>query len=499
MFKPRFYCLVLVAWVNLWLPKVTSRCDASEAFGIRIVDESNRRGVPLASLRTTNGMEYWSDNNGWIAFHEPGMMNQEVFFSFESPGYTVNADGFGFRGIKLRTVPGKTVDIPVRRTNLAERMYRITGQGLFRDSELLQQPYPLEIPQLNAGVVGSDSVQMVPYGDKLFWLWGDTNLVNYPLGNFHVTAAQSDPLPRLQIQNGIALQYFIDSQTQRVKKMMPASAPGAIWLWGLMHLEDDSRAGRLVAHYSRHIKPGEMVEHGIAAWNEENEIFEKQVAFSQSNTWQHPRGNAVRHKGSDGDFIYFVEPFATTRVPARWEDILKPDSYQSFAWDDTAQRYVWQSKLPPATQSEETTLIAKGRIAIRDAHFQILERESNQPVQMHRGSIEWNAFRKRWIMIACETNPKDSPSFLGEIWYAEAEKITGPWKSAIKIASHPKYSFYNPRHHVPFDQENGRIIYFEGTYTQMFSSNRSPTPRYEYNQILYRLDLSTLDQRATRP
>jgi hypothetical protein len=118
---------------------------------------------------------------------------------------------------------------------------------------------------------------------------------------------------------------------------------------------------------------------------------------------------------------------------------------------------------------------------------------------MHRGSIEWNAFRKRWIMIACETNPKDSPSFLGEIWYAEAEKITGPWKSAIKIASHPKYSFYNPRHHVPFDQENGRIIYFEGTYTQMFSSNRSPTPRYEYNQILYRLDLSTLDQRATRP
>ena len=38
--------------------------------------------------------------------------------------------------------------------------------------------------------------------------------------------------------------------------------------------------------------------------------------------------------------------------------------------------------------------------------------------------------------------------------------------------------------------ENGREIYFEGTYTATFSGNPTPTPRYEYNQLLYKLDLA---------
>jgi hypothetical protein len=57
--------------------------------------------------------------------------------------------------------------------------------------------------------------------------------------------------------------------------------------------------------------------------------------------------------------------------------------------------------------------------------------------------------------------------------------------------SHERYSFYNPKHHPYFDQEGGRVIYFEGTYSHTFSgSEETATPRYDYNQILYRLDLS---------
>jgi hypothetical protein len=44
--------------------------------------------------------------------------------------------------------------------------------------------------------------------------------------------------------------------------------------------------------------------------------------------------------------------------------------------------------------------------------------------------------------------------------------------------------------HPFFDQEGGRIIYFEGTYASTFSGNTNPTPRYDYNQIMYRLDLA---------
>src|SRR5262249_10300175 len=49
---------------------------------------------------------------------------------------------------------------------------------------------------------------------------------------------------------------------------------------------------------------------------------------------------------------------------------------------------------------------------------------------------------------------------------------------------------YNPKQHPYFDQEGGRFIYFEGTYSHTFSGNEHPTPRYDYNQIMYRLDLA---------
>ena len=81
-------------------------------------------------------------------------------------------------------------------------------------------------------------------------------------------------------------------------------------------------------------------------------------------------------------------------------------------------------------------------------------------------------------------------SRLGEVWYAEADQPEGPWRTAVKIVTHESYTFYNPVHRPFFDQDDGRLIYFEGTYTHTFSGNPNPTPRYDYNQIMYRLDLS---------
>lgn len=68
-----------------------------------------------------------------------------------------------------------------------------------------------------------------------------------------------------------------------------------------------------------------------------------------------------------------------------------------------------------------------------------------------------------------------------------AIRAVGP---AVKILSHDNYTFYNPRLHPEFTPEG----------SPRFSSkaptrNHSPTtwasakPRYDYNQILYRLDL----------
>lgn len=86
---------------------------------------------------------------------------------------------------------------------------------------------------------------------------------------------------------------------------------------------------------------------------------------------------------------------------------------------------------------------------------------------------------------------------LGEVWYAEADRPEGPWAAARQILSHDKYSFYNPKQHPQFTADGGRTIYFEGTYTRTFSGNDVPTPRYEYNQVMYRLDLT--DPRLALP
>ena len=110
-------------------------------------------------------------------------------------------------------------------------------------------------------------------------------------------------------------------------------------------------------------------------------------------------------------------------------------------------------------------------------------------VEAHGGSVAWNAYRQRWIMICVQAG---GSSYLGEVWYAEAEAPEGPWRTAKKIVTHDRYTFYNPTQHPFFDQQGGRMIYFEGTYTNQFTGTPEtpPTPRYEYNQIMYRLDLA---------
>jgi hypothetical protein len=109
---------------------------------------------------------------------------------------------------------------------------------------------------------------------------------------------------------------------------------------------------------------------------------------------------------------------------------------------------------------------------------------------MHTGSVYWNAYRRKYVLIAIEqTFDRDSPSMLGEVWYSEAKSPQGPFQKAVRILTHNKQSFYNPCQHPFFDEDKGRVIYFEGTYCNTFT-NSPATPRYNYNQIMYRLDLA---------
>ncbi|MBI4600551.1 MAG: hypothetical protein HY721_01185 [Planctomycetes bacterium] len=482
-------------------------------FAIQVVDDATGRGVPLVELETTGGVRLYTDSNGVAAFFEPGLMGTKVFFHVRSHGYEHAADGFGFRGRALEVVEGGRARLEVRRINIAERLYRVTGAGIYRDSVLAGLPVPTREPVLNAQVVGSDSVINAVYHGRIYWFWGDTNRPSYPLGNFHVPGAVSD-LPGkggLDPDQGIDLRYFTGPDGfARPTAQLPGDGP--TWLSGLVVLSDASGKERMLAHYVKvRGDPGgsfSTYERGLAEFRDSKESFEKVAAFPEEEPFPHG-AHPVLHETGGRRYVYYCEPYPLVRAPADPDALARQEDYEAFtplvegtrveegkldAGPDGRPRYAWKRRTGVVRPHDEARLAREGKLSPSDALLALRDAETGKPVLAHRGSVAWNAHRRRWAMVFCESM---GTSVLGEVWYAEADGLLGPWVYSRKVITHERYSFYNPKHHPMLDEDGGRRIYLEGTYTTSFSGNPEKTPRYDYNQVLYRLDLS--DPRLNLP
>lgn len=499
-------------WLVLMAVSLSCACSAASAgadpgrfFAIQVVDGATGRGVPLIELATTNQAAWWTDSAGWVAFDEPGLMDgQEVYFHVRGDGYEAAADGFGFRGARLHPVPGGEARIEVRRTNIVERLYRVTGAGIYRDSVLLGREVPLRQPVLSGRVMGQDSVQAIVFAGKVRWFWGDTGRPAYPLGNFATSGAVS-LLPAdggLAPDRGVDLEYFVDAAGFS-RAMVDDPREGLKWIDGLMVLEDPDGVERLVGRCERVRRLGEDLGRSLIVYDEARDVFVPLVDFPLETPLA-PKGRPFRHVADGVEYFYFPAPFPMARVPATWEAVLDPARYEGFtcleagaAWDadaprierDTDGRPVWGWKVGgvPLGPGEQKQLVEAGLLEPDQACIDIRDPDTGKFVHLWGGTVAWNACRERWLMIATEFG--GTPSTFGEVWLAEADRPEGPWRSARKIASHARHTFYNPVHHTFFDEEGGCVIYFEGTYSDMFSNGAAPTPRYAYNQILYRLDL----------
>ena len=485
--------------------------EAGKYFAIKVVDEQTGRGVPLVELKTTHGVRYYTDSAGLVAFYEPGLMGQEVFFHVKSHGYEYPKDGFGYAGVRLQVIEGGHAEIKIKRLNIAERLYRVTGGGIYRDSVLLGQPVPIEQPVLNGLVFGSDSVLNAVYQGKLFWIWGDTNWPRYPLGNFNATGATSR-LPGdggLDPPVGVNLTYLV-GENGFAKGMAPVPGEGPTWLDALVTLPDASGRERLLAAYAK-IRPGtsmECYERGFVEYNDEKQLFERIGQFDV-NAPVFPAGHPLRVKVGEQAYFYFARALPLVRVQAKrasYLDITQCESYTCLKEGTRAEepqidrdeqgkvRYAWRRDTPPLGCKEQNDVIKAGHLKPDEALVQAQDVDTGKAIVVHGGSVYWNEYRGRWIMIALEAW---GASMLGEVWYFEADTPVGPWVYGRKIVTHDTYSFYNPKQHPEFDQDGGRVIFFEGTYAETFSGNPTPTPRYDYNQIMYRLDLA--DARLVLP
>ena len=501
--------LLIVATMS-WLGIATSAAAADavatfiKPFAIQVVDEQTKRGVPLVELKTIPDQTYVTDSNGYVAIDDPSLMGQNVFFHVSSHGYEYPQDGFGYRGQVLQVEPGGEATILIKRVNIAERLYRITGAGIYRDSVKLGKQVPLEKPLINALVTGQDSVQTVVKGDRIYWFWGDTDRLRYPLGHFNTSGAVSLRPSRggLDPSQGINLEYFTDAAGFS-RPMFKRENGVLIWVHGVFRVHGRDGEPKILAHYSRRKSLEQQLSHGLAVLDEDRKRFEPIVQYDEDQQL-HARGHAFTFRDQDTDYICFADPYALIRVPATWEAVIDAAHSEAFTplttgsltidpkqLDRTVDgrlNYGWKKNTAPVDQLQHQQWIRLGVIDENENWLRTIDAATDRPIQLHRGSIQWNEFRQRWIMIANQTG--GSPSFLGEVWYAESRRPEGPFAEAVKIVTHNAYAFYNVSHHEFFDGQDGRLIYFEGTYSNSFSKSPIRTPWYDYNQIMYRLDLA---------
>jgi len=509
--------------------------DAAQAsstpyFRITVVDEETGRGIPLVRLATTNRAEYWTDSAGVVAFWEPEMMGTQVQLEASTYGYSMRRNMFGQQAVNFIPRAGESLVVKMHRDMIAQRLYRLTGADIYRDSRMLGDTTPETQDPSPMPVTGMDSVATAVYRGKMYWIWGDTAVSATNLGNFRATGATSAlPGPGgLDPEVGVYYTFFRNPDG-RVRGMINTDH-NLTWLGGMHVVRDGDGREHLFTHYAKIKPPLTAFENGLAKFNDSTNQFDI-VWATPEDARLDPGANHFRHSDGGREYFYQDNPFPCIRCRADLDSIQDIYSYEGLTclkpgskFDASSGQLLrdgqghlvwgWRRNTSAVGPAEMKKLIDAGLAGRADAPLALRDARTGSEVAPHGGSVYWNEHRQRWV--ACMLQHFGT-SLLGEVWYFEGDTPVGPWVYGEKIITHTifadagrerrvdeappeaaeTYAFYNVKHHPEFDREEGRVIYLEGTYTMTFSGAKHPTPRYDYNQVMYKLDLD--DERLRLP
>ncbi|KUI64659.1 hypothetical protein VM1G_00776 [Cytospora mali] len=488
---------------------------ANHYYAIRVVDSSTGRGIPLVYLRTTYKAVYITDSAGYVAFNEPGLMTGDpIWVTVSSYGFESPVGFLSVPGMQIHPKPGKSIEIKLNRTQVAERLYRLTGYGIYRDSVLLGKPVPIDHPVLNAKVAGSDTIQCTRFKNKLLWMWQDTDQMKFQLGNFNMTGAFTELPEHLNADHGLDFDYFTEDNkpNEFARKMVnitlgqKGSFP--IWVDGLTVVPDDAGQEHLIGHYyaSGH-SLGKCIEQGLVVWNDKKQIFERLVKFSATETGADqlaPSGHTIYVYEDGTRYAYYGK---NVRVKADFAHARDPSQYEAFTcvdmdgkWADRAPNgdlmWAWVKGGRPVNYETAEGLVQSGVIRPEESPYRMKDMDTGHNIMTQSAGIAWNPRLNLWISIFQQ---KFGDTLCGEIWYSTANAPEGPWSYCRKVATHHmnrdgytnnSNDLYNPVQHYELMRQGGRYVYFSGTFVNTFSGNQWPTPYYNYNNIMYRLDLN---------
>ena len=376
------------------------------------MDSQTGRGIPLVEISSQAGTKLVTDSNGIAALADTGSLNQNIAFDFQSYGYS----NFG---ATLATSSGGSTQLSMVRQNLAERLYRVTGTGIYRDSVQAGVPVPISQPLLNANVRGQDSVQAVEYKDQIYWFWGDTLYESGGLGNFRTSGATSQ-LPGsggLDPSLGVDLNYFVNASGWS-KEMMPVAQTGLMWIDGAFTVRDVDGHERLLARNARYLDLATNVEQGLALFNDSTATFQRFQSYSL-NAPITPQGHSFKHTVNGQEYIYFTQTYPDVRVKATWNDVTHIANWEAYSplrentrYDannppldlDSSGNIVmgWKKNTDPLSYEMLHDLVQRGHATREQLPFRLQDHATGEPIRLHRSSVHWNEFRKSWIMVGVE-------------------------------------------------------------------------------------------------
>jgi hypothetical protein len=543
------------------------------AFRIDCVDEETGRGVPLVQLKTSSYIAWISDSAGVIAFDEPGLLGLDVYFVVLTDGYSVVTtlpnEPHSEPGVLLRTEAGGRANITLRRLQPAERLFRLTGGGLYRDSILVGAEAPIVQPLLSsAGVLGQDSLMAAPYKGQVFWFFGDTECPAGPRDTdcqhyARFTTGATSPLSEARGARPPSLVYFASEAKHDPGGMAADGRPSAAllarwnprgfahpramlagpgeppefnmstWIGSLTVLSEHGEERMYTTFVCPNGGPDQLF--GLARWDDAAEVFRPvggaayRMRYSGAQTVQ-------RLRQGDEEHVYFASAFAMSRVAASFSAIEEPSAYEYFTpctsagcgANMSAASWAWRRAdldgqpggVAYFGPEQEAAAIREGKLAAADSRMQVVDAQTKQPIGgiLIRGSVAWNAHRNAYLLIAVRKHEaaSDGTSRFGEIYACEASEITGPWRECTNVVTHnvTGSSCYNPMALPWLEEEGGRVVFLACTFTSMTSgtdgaSDRAcrfddyggvdcavAVPRYEYNNLVFRLDLAKMPPRG---
>lgn len=438
---------------------------------IEVVDRATGRGVPLA-LVVVGDRSWWTDAAGNIAVVDPQLYGQDLELS------AAEVHGYGPSASTTATVvEGAHVVLEVDRHHPAQRLYRITGADPFRDTVLLGLPAP--IPGLQGEVVGLDSALAIEVDGAPVWLFGDTLRPSYPLGHFDTSAAfvSGDP------SSGVQLDFLVGSDGFS-RGVADLSDDGPVWL-SIPTSVDDGGSDVVFTVFGVYAADLSVVGRGFAVLDPVSMTFEAVGPMASDVELSHQTpvregGHVVLREG-----LRFADRLDAATDVGQWQTWSPWVDGAVERHGDGEARWAWRDGL---------TVPSDGLAEADQWSPQMVEPDSGTMVTPHFGDIARNTYLGRFVQVFTRQNGE--MAWLGELWMSVADTPFGPWSYARQVAGFDDYTLYNPLILDSYDTD-GREIFFQGTYTDFFSGAAQRTPRYDYNQLMFSLDLA--DPRAVLP